>query len=223
MAIFLAAASVPSLADIIEVNFSGFIDRSDFTSVLVNDAFSGTAFYSTDFTPFNSNPDPCPAPGPTADCTAFYRFPLTVSVSVDGSTITSVPNLEEDLQIYWSPLESSVAWNAGPNTMDITGALQSQVQSLDILGIEFEGPGSALNTWQLGATFPAINAWTNQANLIQFGTAAGIGANGEGFSGLITEVSSQVVPEPGTLALLIIGVSIGLLRRHRSHWNFGHG
>jgi hypothetical protein len=218
-----AGLSVPSFADIVEVNFSGFIQSSGFNSVTVNDPFSGTAFYSTTAVALETDPSPCPTPSSTSFCTAHYPFPFTVSISVDGSTISSIPAegllFGDNLQVTSTPSGGGVAWLSGGYQLAIAGPLQAeQLSGIDSLLVEFDDGDNPADadlippSTQLGDTFPGLN----QFNTVDFETNAASGGAFTEFQGIITSVDSEVVPEPGMFpifCLLLMGTVLLKARR----------
>jgi hypothetical protein len=212
----LSAVSSTALASIIQINFSGNITVSDFSSVPVNSTFAGTAYYDTAAALLSTDPNPCI---PTSPCNGHYAFPLEFFVTVNGSSAGSLNIMGDNLQVEDSPPSSSfpdtVTWIAGFYPLALSGPLASERSAFDNLSVYFDGPNSVLSSTQLGGTFPGLNAWTTLAT-VDFSTSTALGPADKSFHGVITNLtSSATTPEPGAFVLCATGLSVlAFWRRH---------
>lgn len=124
--------------------------------------------------------------------------------SVAGATTTTL----YDIRVTDSSLYTQIPPNAG--TLNLVGALGTATNSL--VGFDISGAtGIAYASLNGGNNFGTVNLAT--------GAFTNIGAIGGGLAGLVTGMSIQAVPEPSSMAMLALGVTIlssRLLGRRRA-------
>jgi hypothetical protein len=192
-------------ADVIELNLSGVITYSRFSSVNIGDSFTASVFYNS-----TGSPDSSIACSYPVECFASYALPLATVINVDGSSITSSvsdPLGENSIQVddYYpaSDADDSITWMSVFYTLDTTGPLSAEQLSYDYLTIEFLGPNTVLNapTPMVPGNFPSLDQWsTSEISFATLNSSLG----GAFFTGDVTSLTESVVsPEPSQTPFVV--------------------
>jgi hypothetical protein len=205
--ILAAACSANTFAAVVEIDFTGTVYLSGFSSVNVGDSFTGSAYYSSPDTPYVTESTFCGSPG--ACVVNLFHMPVSFFLSVDGSTVSTTNLSPAYIQVQDSVTagpNDRVDMNSGDIPLVLTGPIAAQRSSaFDLVLISFAGPTSLFSSPQIPLVFPSVSQWSTEA-AIDFATFGPSGDVDRQFAGNITSLVSTTTPEPSTffLASLIL-------------------
>lgn len=199
LAILTAGLSTSAFAALIRIDFQGTVSLSGFSSVIVGNAFTGSAYYSSPDVPFATNPTFCGSPG--ACVVDSYHMPQAFQITVNGSSISTTNLPPAYIQVQDSVTagpNDRVDMNSGAVPLLLSGPIAGERSSaFDSVLIQFAGPTSLFSSTQIPLVFPSLGQWSTQAS-IDFATYSSFGSPDRQFFGNITSLTSTVVPEPST-------------------------
>jgi hypothetical protein len=197
LAIVLLA--IPAIADTTIIQLSGFVSYSEFSSVPVGSAFSGTIYYDPLAALVQSYQYPeASIYNPPQPSSAWnFVYGSTIVQGGTGSPFNTWMAVVNDWQYFSLPSSTSdmLEWAGGAI---VTGPLAAESSGTQV-EVDLIGPNTLWAGTGLPNSFPAIQ-W--EVASVSFFTP-GPTVNGY-VNGTITSV--QVVPEPGTIVLVGIGL-----------------
>jgi hypothetical protein len=207
---------------LIELDFSGVINLSQFTSVPNGSTFTGTAFYNSPDVPIGH--DPCTPP--CAD--NFFNVGGPMTINVAGSTLLGLPTTDGSTDMEVGDeigIGDGINWlyinDDTPSAVSATGPISAELDPINVFTLSFAGPSGVFPSAQIPAVFPGMTEWTA---LAAFSFSTGLtdpGPSANVLEGMVTALSSSPVsevPEPSTVALALLGgaATLGRLRSRRA-------